>query len=399
MLEIINDTQDFIRQKPTILVIGVGGGGGNAINQMIEKKIGDVTYIAVNTDAAALSVSQAEHTVQIGKQLLSGLGAGAKPELGKSAMEEDKKELDAYLENVEMVFLTCGLGGGTGTGAIPIIAEMCKERGILTVAVVTTPFFMEGFIRNSNSQQGLENLKSCVDTLLVIPNDKLLDPLYQDFTFEDCLKLADNVLVDSVSAICNIIFHDGMVNIDFGDVRTIMENTGLAYIGFGKTHSSNGLMDALEAAIHSPLLETDIRGARKLILNCSGKISMADMQKALENIHTCTNPEANIIMGTVGAPNAEDEICVTLIATDLADTTQPTPLSDHFEAKNSTTPVKPIVSQPPKQFSEPQPYKERTKFQKPYGSFKKTTKNLMQTQKQQEIKIPPFLKNYTNDMK
>lgn len=395
MNEIINGTQtaELIRQKPNILVIGVGGGGGNALNQMIEKNVGNVSYIAINTDAAALANSLADQRIQIGKQLLAGLGAGAKPELGKAAMEEDKRELDACLENVEMVFLTCGLGGGTGTGAIPIIAGMCRERNILTVAVVTTPFFVEGFIRNSNSKQGLENLKSCVDTLLVIPNDRLLEDAYRDYSFEECLKLADTVLVDSVSAICNIIFQDGMINIDFGDVRTIMENTGLAYIGFGRAHSSSGLMDALEDAIRSPLLETDIRGAKKLIINCSGKVSMADMQKALSNIHSCTNPEANIILGTVETPNSEEEICVTIIATELEFYEKETAIQNGAGKKTLVPNIMKNLKDE-NVYAEPEPYQyrdltmaERNEEMKE-GAYRYRNK-------QEGIKIPTFLKQYT----
>ncbi|HAX02139.1 MAG: cell division protein FtsZ [Tenericutes bacterium GWC2_34_14] len=308
---------DNFNQKPIIKVIGVGGGGGNAINRMIENDVKGVEFVAMNTDAQVLKVSKAETRVQLGKYLTRGLGAGAKKEVGKKAAEESIEEIEEVLKNADMVFITAGMGGGTGTGAAPIIAKKAKEMGCLTIGIVTKPFAFEGPARMEAAIYGLEELKPHVDTLIVIPNERLLAISGPTTQLLDAFRESDNVLRQGVQGIAEIIAIPGLINVDFADVRTVMENKGTALMGIGIASGENRAIEAARKAIHSKLLEVSIDGATDAIVNITSgtNITLFETEQALSEIRNATDRDLNIIYGTTVNQDLDDELIVTVIAT------------------------------------------------------------------------------------
>ena len=301
----------------TIKVIGVGGAGNNAVNRMIEAGIKGVDFIAVNTDRQALQKSKASAKIQIGEKITRGLGAGANPDIGAQSAEENKSEIAETLRGADMVFVTAGMGGGTGTGAAPIVAQAAKEMGILTIGVVTKPFTFEGKKRLSQAERGIESLKGKVDALVVIPNDKLLQIIDRKTSINEAFRMADDVLRQGVQGISDLIAVTGTVNLDFADVKTIMKDTGMAHMGIGRASGENRAEDAAKQAVQSPLLETSIEGARGVIINITGgdDLGLHEVNTAAELVQRSVDPEANIIFGTVTDPEMGDEIQITVIAT------------------------------------------------------------------------------------
>ena len=300
-----------------IKVIGVGGGGNNAVNRMIDAGIKGVEFIAVNTDKQALQISRAGARIQIGEKITRGLGAGADPNVGAQSAEESKSEIAEALRGADMVFVTAGMGGGTGTGAAPTVAACAKEMGILTIGVVTKPFTFEGKKRLAQAERGIESLKGKVDTLVVIPNDKLLQVIDRKTSIIDAFRMADDILRQGVQGISDLIANPGLVNLDFADVKTIMLDTGMAHMGIGRASGENRAEDAAKQAIQSPLLETSIEGARGVIINITGSSSLGlqEVNTAAELVQRSVDPEANIIFGTVIDKSLDEDIVITVIAT------------------------------------------------------------------------------------
>lgn len=298
-------------------VIGVGGGGSNAINRMVEADIKGVDFLAVNTDAQALNLSLAPTKLQIGQTLTRGLGAGANPEVGQKAAEESREEIMDHLKGADMVFITAGMGGGTGTGGAPIVAQCAKEVGALTVGVVTKPFAFEGRRRMNIAMQGIANLQQCVDTLIVIPNDRLLQVVEKDTSILEAFRIADDVLRHGVQGISDLVMVPGLINLDFADVRTIMMDTGSALMGIGISHGENRAVEAAKQAISSPLLETGIDGARGVLMNITGgpDLGLFEVDEATEIVSQAADPDANIIWGAVINNDLTDTVQVTVIAT------------------------------------------------------------------------------------
>ncbi|WP_369902938.1 cell division protein FtsZ [Bacillus manliponensis] len=351
MLE-FDTTQD---QLANIKVIGVGGGGNNAVNRMIEHGVQGVDFIAVNTDAQALNLSKAETKMQIGGKLTRGLGAGANPEVGKKAAEESKEQIQEALRGADMVFVTAGMGGGTGTGAAPVIAQVAKELGALTVGVVTRPFTFEGRKRATQAAAGIAAFKENVDTLIVIPNDRLLEIVDKNTPMLKAFREADNVLRQGVQGISDLIATPGLINLDFADVKTIMSNKGSALMGIGIGSGENRAAEAAKRAISSPLLETSIDGAQGVIMNITGgtNLSLYEVQEAADIVASASDPEVNMIFGSVINENLKDEIVVTVIATG-------------FDDSISTQPPKPLV--------------------RPSATTNQTQSQPAQPQKQREVK-------------
>ncbi len=316
----IMDNEDLnymVDGTATIKVIGVGGAGNNAVNRMVEAGIKSVEFIAVNTDRQALNMSKANSKIQIGEKLTRGLGAGANPDIGAQAAEESKAEIAEILKGADMVFVTAGMGGGTGTGAAPLVAATAKELGILTIGVVTKPFTFEGKKRLAQAERGIANLKGKVDTLVVIPNDKLLQVIDRKTSIVEAFRMADDILRQGVQGISDLIAVPGLINLDFADVKTIMLNQGMAHMGIGRASGENRAEDAAKQAIQSPLLETSIEGARGVIINITGgsDIGLHEANTAAELVQRSADPEANIIFGTVTDDSMGDEIQITVIAT------------------------------------------------------------------------------------
>ncbi|MCH5300527.1 MAG: cell division protein FtsZ [Ruminococcus sp.] len=302
---------------PVIKVIGVGGGGGNAINRMIKMAVKNVEFIAVNTDEHVLRLSKASTKVQIGEKMTRGKGAGSMPEVGKKAAEESKDEISALLKDTDMVFVTAGMGGGTGTGAAPVVAKLAKDLGILTVAVVTKPFAFEGKKRMAQAEQGIAELSTCVDSLIIVPNERLKYFSEQSITLQNAFAIADDVLRQGVQSISDLILVPGMVNLDFADVTSVMKDAGYAHMGMGNATGRDKATVAADMAISSPLLETSIDGAMGVIINitASPDISLDDIDAASTMIKDKVSEDANIIWGAVIDENMEDAISVTVIAT------------------------------------------------------------------------------------
>lgn len=312
---------DFVQpiDGARIKVLGVGGAGNNAVDTMIEAGIKKAEFIAINTDAQQLRNVKAPTTVQIGVKLTAGLGAGAKPEIGQKSAEESENELKEILKNTEMVFITAGMGGGTGTGAAPVIARLAKEMGILTVAVVTKPFFFEGPQKMKNAEAGIEELSKNVDSIVTIPNDNLLKIAAKRVSINESLKLSDEVLRQGVEGIIEVITQSGLMNCDFADVCTIMRDSGVAHMGIGIGRGENAAQDAVRTAIESPLLETSIAGASNVLLNITGgeEFSLVDMSEISSLVREMVSEDATIIVGTTVDDSMKDEIKVTLIVTGL----------------------------------------------------------------------------------
>lgn len=339
---------DAMEQVADIKVIGVGGGGSNAINRMINAGITGVEFIATNTDAQALALSNAKLKIQIGDKLTKGLGAGANAQIGMKAAEEDRDKIAEVLDGSDMVFVTAGMGGGTGTGGAPIVAEIAKSSNALTVAVVTKPFTFEGRRRMLQAEEGIKNLKSKVDTIIIIPNDRLLQVVDQHTSIVDAFKIADDILRQGVQGISDLITVPGLVNLDFADVRTIMTDAGTAMMGIGIGTGENRAVSAAEAAISSPLLETRIEGARGVLINITGgpDLSLYEINKACEIIYNNSSPEANIIFGAVINEDMKDEVRVTVIATGFNDDEKVAPKPKEISNITKVPAARPIVTQP-----------------------------------------------------
>ena len=300
-----------------IIVVGVGGAGNNAVNRMIDEEIDGVEFIGINTDKQALQLCMATRLLQIGEKLTKGLGAGAKPEIGEKAAEESSEEVAQALKGADMVFVTCGMGGGTGTGAAPVVAKLAKDMGILTVGVVTKPFRFEAKARMTNALSGIEKIKDNVDTLIVIPNDKLLEIVDRRTTMPEALKKADEVLQQAVQGITDLINMPAIINLDFADVQTVMKDKGIAHIGIGTGKGDDKAAEAAKMAVESPLLETTITGATHVIINVSGDISLADASDASDYVRALTGDEVNIIFGAMYDSSMTDTCNVTIIATGI----------------------------------------------------------------------------------
>lgn len=300
-----------------IIVIGVGGGGNNAVNRMIDEQIAGVEFIAINTDKQALQLCKAPTLMQIGEKLTKGLGAGAQPEVGEKAAEESSEEISAAIKGADMVFVTCGMGGGTGTGATPVVARIAKDMGALTVGVVTKPFRFESRTRMQNALAGIDKLKENVDTLIVIPNDKLLEVVDRRTTMPEALKKADEVLQQGIQGITDLINVPSLINLDFADVQTVMKDKGIAHIGIGEGRGDDKALEAVKQAVASPLLETTIQGASHVIINVSGDITLMDASDAAEYVQELAGENANIIFGATYDDNKSDEATITVIATGL----------------------------------------------------------------------------------
>ena len=296
MLEIMSN-EELAQAK--ILVIGVGGAGNNAVNRMVDEAIEGVELIGINTDKQALDLCKANTRVQIGEKLTKGLGAGAKPEIGAAAVEENREEITELVKEADMVFVTCGMGGGTGTGAAPVVAEIAKELGILTVGVVTKPFIFEGKPRMNNALMGIERLKENVDTLIIIPNDKLLQICDKRTSIKDAFCKADEVLQQGVQGITDLIFKPGLINLDFADIQTVMRDKGIAHIGIGVGNGEDKAVEAIKKAMESPLLETTVSGATDIIINFSGDVGIQEVYEAVSYLTEVAGDEANIIFGNV----------------------------------------------------------------------------------------------------
>ena len=337
MVEIMPSVENT---QARILVIGVGGAGNNAVNRMVDENVQGVELVGVNTDRQALSLCKAETKIQIGEKLTKGLGAGAKPEIGEAAVEENREEITELVQGSDMVFVTCGMGGGTGTGAAPIIAEISKGLGILTVGVVTKPFTFEGKPRMNNAMSGIARLQDQVDTMIVIPNDKLLQICDKRTTIPDALKKADEVLQQAVQGITDLINLPALINLDFADVQTVMTDKGIAHIGIGEARGDDKAMEAVQQAVASPLLETTIKGATHVIINISGDITLADASDAASYVQELAGDDVNIIFGAMYDSNQADYCRITVIATGIEETP-----ASRFGTSFARKPITPSVGQ------------------------------------------------------
>lgn len=315
MIDITNGQLNNARIK----VIGVGGGGNNAVDRMIEDNVEFIDFIAVNTDHQVLELSRAPTRIQLGEKLTRGLGAGGNPEVGKKSAQETTEEISQSISGADMVFVTAGMGGGTGTGAAPVIASIAKDQGILTVGVVTKPFIFEGKKRMKNALDGIEELKKCVDTLIVIPNQRLLDIIEKDTSLKESFKKADEILRQGVEGIASLILKAGVINLDFADVRTTMLNKGIAHMGVGRASGKNKTEAAARIAINSPLLETTMRGAKNILISIAGdsNLGLMETSSAADIISEDADPDAEIILGTSINDELKDEVIITVIATGL----------------------------------------------------------------------------------
>lgn len=316
-----------------IKVLGVGGAGNNAVNRMIEAKISGAEFIAINTDKQVLMMSNADSILQIGKECTKGLGAGARPETGKQAAEESKHEIEDILKDTNLVFITAGMGGGTGTGAAPVIADIAKSMGILTVAVVTKPFAFEGPKRKKNADEGLEELRKHVDTLVIIPNDKLYKILKKDTPALEALRFADDVLRQGIQGVSELITKPSLINLDFADVQTIMKDKGLAHMGIGKGKGDNKTIEAVRQAVTSQLLETSIEGATGILINISGgrDLTLSEIYEAVDLVREVADDDCNIIFGASITNDVTNEVDITVIATGFDLKKQDEPQDNMFE--------------------------------------------------------------------
>lgn len=376
-------------QLAVIKVIGVGGGGNNAVNRMIEHGVQGVDFIAVNTDAQALNLSKAEYKLQIGGKLTRGLGAGANPEVGKKAAEESREQLEEVLRGADMVFVTAGMGGGTGTGAAPVIASIARDLGALTVGVVTRPFTFEGRKRQTQAIGGITSMKEAVDTLIVIPNDKLLQIVDKSTPMLEAFREADNVLRQGVQGISDLIATPGLINLDFADVKTIMSDKGSALMGIGIASGENRAVEAAKKAISSPLLETSIDGAKGVIMNITGgtNLSLYEVQEAADIVQLASDEEVNMIFGSVINDNLNDEIIVTVIATGFSDdfiAPKPQAIRPSSGARQQAA-----TQQAPQQAVQP-------RAQEPVQQEAPRQQSQTNYQQEDALDIPTFLRNRRN---
>ena len=386
MLEIMTNEAE---SSAKIIVIGVGGAGNNAVNRMVEEAIGGVEFVGVNTDKQALTLCKAPTVLQIGEKITKGLGAGAQPEVGQKAAEESIEEVKKIIEGADMVFVTCGMGGGTGTGAAPVIAGAAKEMGILTVGVVTKPFRFEAKTRMNNALAGIENLKKAVDTLIVIPNDKLLEIVDRRTTMPEALRKADEVLQQAVQGITDLINLPALINLDFADVQTVMTDKGIAHIGIGEARGDDKAMEAVQQAVSSQLLETTSKGATHVIINISGDISLMDANDAASYVQELTGEDANIIFGAMYDDSVADYARITVIATGLTDNNlQNTPFGNRASNSVFGNTKKTSQSQPGGMNLNMPSFSLPTMNSTQFG-----TKAPTSTVQKKDIQIPDFLKN------
>ena len=394
--------------RAKICVIGAGGAGNNAVNRMIEAGITSAEYIAVNTDAQILACNKAKTKIQIGGQRTKGLGAGAEPEIGREAAEESKEELARAIEGTDLLFITAGMGGGTGTGAAPVIAKIAKDKKILTVAVVTKPFEFEGKRRMDNAIKGIENLRKYVDTIVIIPNEKIREVVPKNATMTDALRVADEVLKQGIRGIADLIVTPALINLDFADVRTVLKDRGDAHMGVGVAKGENRIIDAVRLAVNSPLLETTIEGATGVILNIVGgpDLTLDEVTKAAGLIHGVVDYSANIIFGACVDENVQDEVEVTVIATGFRATEQTDAVRNAFMAQPQpepepvqpaadpyaafaqqpqqpvsdpySAPASPYMQQPVQHAQAPQPEQPVYQAQQPYGQSAQTYQSPLQ---------------------
>ena len=348
MLEIKSNEAEFACK---IIVVGVGGAGNNAVNRMVDENITGVEFIGINTDKQALQLCKAPKLLQIGEKLTKGLGAGAKPEVGQKAAEESAEEISAAIKGADMVFVTCGMGGGTGTGAAPVVAKLAKDMGILTVGVVTKPFNFEARVRMQNALMGIQNIKNNVDTLIVIPNDKLLQIVDRRTTMPDALKKADEVLQQAVQGITDLINVPAIINLDFADVQTVMKDKGIAHIGIGSGKGDDKAQEAVKMAVESPLLETKINGATHVLINISGDISLTDAQEASDYVRELAGDDVNVIFGSTYDENKTDTCTITVIATGIEDKANAVPQPAAAKPAAPQPVVQPVVT-PTMQFNQ-----------------------------------------------
>jgi cell division protein FtsZ len=367
-----------IDQVARIKVIGVGGGGNNAVNRMIEGGVQGVEFIAVNTDAQALNLSKAEIKMQIGASLTRGLGAGANPEVGRKAVEESHKQLEDVLKGADMVFVTAGMGGGTGTGAAPAIAQISRELGALTIGVVTRPFGFEGRKRAANATAGIEAMRAAVDTLIIVPNDRLLQIVDKKTPMIQAFREADNVLRQGVQGISDLIAVPGLINLDFADVKTIMSNQGTALMGIGSAKGEGRAVEAAKKAISSPLLETSIHGAQGVLMNITGgtDLSLYEVQEAADIVGSAADKELNMIFGSIINENLKDEILITVIATGFSDI-EKKPYSANSDQSNG------VMSKPQSN------RREQVKREEPV----RQENNQQRQDPEDSLDIPTFLRN------
>ncbi|REB09681.1 cell division protein FtsZ [Sporosarcina sp. BI001-red] len=381
-----------IEALAVIKVIGVGGGGNNAVNRMIEHGVQGVEFIAVNTDAQALNLSLAEVKLQIGGKLTRGLGAGANPEVGKKAAEESREQLEEALRGADMVFVTAGMGGGTGTGAAPVIAQIAKDIGALTVGVVTRPFTFEGRKRSTQAIGGITAMKESVDTLIVIPNDKLLEIVDKNTPMLEAFREADNVLRQGVQGISDLIAVPGLINLDFADVKTIMSNKGSALMGIGMSTGENRASEAAKKAISSPLLETSIDGAKGVLMNITGgsNLSLFEVQEAADIVASASDEDVNMIFGSVINDDLKDEIIVTVIATGFTD-------EQITQVRGSRTSgyggIRQRETQAPQSNPTPNNQIRHEEPQHQQPAHQETARSQQQTQQDDGLDIPTFLRN------
>ncbi len=351
------EQENLTVSSAVIKVMGVGGGGCNAVNSMIESNISSAEFIAVNTDNQALLMSRASRVLQIGDKLTKGLGAGSNPEVGEQAAEESKDQIAELLKGTDLLFIAAGMGGGTGTGAAAVIARIARELGILTVAVVTKPFSFEGRVRNENANKGVANLKKYVDTLVIIPNDKLLHYLPPQTGMLDAFKVADDMLKQGIVGIVDLIATPSLINLDFADVNTVMRNQGLAHMGIGRARSENRIIEAVRQAVSSPLLETTIEGAKSVILNVTGgrDLMLTEVNEAAVLVQGIIDSSANIIFGATIDDTMSDEVKITIIATGFtAESEGEEKLATIIEAKPAEPVVEETVVAEPVETAEPE---------------------------------------------
>ncbi len=389
MLEIkTNESEAAAR----IIVVGVGGGGNNAVNRMIDEQIAGVEFIAVNTDKQALQLCKAPTLMQIGEKLTKGLGAGAQPEVGEKAAEESSEEISAALKGADMVFVTCGMGGGTGTGAAPVIARIAKEQGALTVGVVTKPFRFESKTRMQNALSGIDKLKENVDTIIVIPNDKLLEVVDRRTTMPEALKKADEVLQQGIQGITDLINVPSLINLDFADIQTVMKDKGIAHIGIGSGRGDDKALEAVKEAVASPLLETTIQGASNVIVNVSGDITLMDASDAADYVQELAGESASIIFGAMYDDAKSDECTITVIATGLHNVGgSASKLKARLEGQQKVGSILPNGESPVRRRLDDE---NRTSAARPQGGTMPTLqpRTPSSSVKEQSIKIPDFFK-------
>ncbi|MED1203779.1 cell division protein FtsZ [Heyndrickxia acidicola] len=378
------DFETVIDQFATIKVIGVGGGGNNAVNRMIEDGVGGVEFIAVNTDAQALNQSKAGITMQIGAALTRGLGAGANPEIGKRAVEESKKQIEEVLAGADMVFVTAGMGGGTGTGAAPAIAKIASELGALTIGVVTRPFKFEGRKRATNAISGINAMREAVDTLIIIPNDRLLEIIDKRTPMLEAFREADNVLRHGVQGISDLIAVPGLINLDFADVKTVMSHKGTALMGIGTGKGKDRAVEAAQKALNSPLLETSINGAHGVIMNITGgrNLSLYEVQEAADIVASASHEELNMIFGSAINENLTDEIIITVIATGFNE-------QDGTSLETPTRPLKEELTNPYQRELPAQQIQYDSKHQDEQAPYNNRYAELTE----ESLDIPAFLRN------